>query len=362
MPRILAIDDDPNVLVTVSRLLQTEGYEVRTAADGLSGIQAAADWHPDLVLLDIVMPDPNGFAVLGALRRETLTASIPVVFLTGVPDPTQLRAGKGLGADDYLLKPFTRVELLHVIEGRLARQAFIRREATRRLGDLRSALETSLPRHLLAPLASLLGLSAFLRDEAASLPPELICELGQGIFTGSQKLQQSLEKIVFYAELERLTHAAGTTAAPAADRPTPAATIVTEAALAAAQPLDRRADLKLGIEDLAVDVDPLHLRRLVLELVENAAKFSAGGRPLAVECRREGESTCRLAVTDEGPGLPAAVLAGLDGRAGASLPLAGSGFGLAIVRRLASLYGAEISVSAPAAGGTTIAVALPLAP
>jgi CheY-like chemotaxis protein/anti-sigma regulatory factor (Ser/Thr protein kinase) len=358
--RILAIDDEPQVLSTVAKLLKAEGHEVDTAEDGATGIAQAAARHPDLILCDIIMPHPNGFEVLAALRRDPATAAIPVVFLTGVPDPTRLRAGKSLGAEDYLLKPFTREELVQAIEARLARVAFIRREADQRLQDLRTTLAGSLPRNLLMSLTSMLGLSAFLRDEGARLPPELVCELGQGVFEGSQRFQRAMEKIVFYADLERLAQATRTTPAFSDDRSARTGQPVTEAAQAAVEAAGRQADLTLSVEDVAVCIDLAHLRRLVLEIVDNAARYSPRGTPLAVECRRA-DTQARIAVSDRGPGLPPDLRAEMDAPAGGCRSVDDSGFGLAIVRRIVSLYRGEVALGARPDGGTTVTVALALA-
>ena len=358
MAKILAIDDDPQVLTTVSRLLGAEGYEVCTAAGGAEGIRLASEHHPELILCDIIMPEPNGFDVLATLRRDIKTASIPVVFLTGLPDPTQLRDGKSLAADDYLLKPFTRSELMHAVEARLARVAFVRREARRRLEDLQAALAGTLPQNLLTPLATMLGLSAFLRDEGTAVPPELVCEVAQGIFEGSRRLHQTMEKFVVYADLERLAQALRTTPSFVAKHRAQTGPIVTEAAIEAARGADRQADLALHVDDLAVRIDVAHLRRLVLELVENAVNCSSKGNPVTVDCRRV-DSACQLTIRDHGPGLPAERLEDAVLQPGCRT-LDGRGYGLPIAKRIAALCGAAMVVAPAPEGGTTVTLALPL--
>jgi two-component system sensor histidine kinase/response regulator len=349
MARILAIDDDPRVLSIAVRILEAEGHEPRTATGGKDGVRIAAEWKPDLILCDIVMPEPNGLEVLAMLRRDRETASIPVVFLTGVPDPKQLHAGRALSAEDYLLKPFTKQELLHAIEARLARLALVRRETQRRLDDLRRQLASSLPHDLLAPTASLLGLSAYLRDESASVPPELVSEVAQGIFDGSQRLQRAIEKFVAFAELERLGQAVRTQPTFAAARRSQTQAMVVAAARDAAGWLQREGDLVLSVEDATIRIDQGHLRRLVLELVENAAKHSPKSQPITVACHNISPSVCRLTISDHGPGLPPELASEGTGETVHATP---AGLGLAIVRRIASLYGAELSVGTSSAGTT----------
>jgi two-component system, sensor histidine kinase and response regulator len=352
MARILAVDDEPHILSIVSRVLKAEGHETITASNGSDGIRAAHEQRPDLILCDIVMPEPNGLEVLATLRRDRATASIPVVFLTGVPDPKQLRAGRALGAEDYLLKPFTKQELLHAVEARLARVAFVRRETQRRLGDLRVQLSASLPENLLAPTTALLGLSTFLRDESTSAPPEVICEVAQGIFEGSQRLHRAVEKFVAYADLERLVQAARTKPALGVGHVSQTAAVVSAAAREAAGWWQREEALELAVDDVAVRIDASHLRRLVLEIVENAAAHSPKGRPISVTCRRESPAVCRLTVVDHGPGMAE------DRSAQGERPAKSSGLGLAIVRHIAVLCEAELSIDSSPAGGTTVKVGL----
>jgi signal transduction histidine kinase len=236
--------------------------------------------------------------------------------------------------------------------------AFVRREARRRLEDLQTALAGTLPQNLLTPLATMLGLSAFLRDEGAAVPPELVCEVAQGIFDGSRRLHQTMEKFVVYADLERLAQALRATPGFVAKHKAQTGSIVSEAALEAARNAERQADLALHVDDLAVRVDAAHLRRLVLELVENAVKYSPKGKPVSVDCRRV-DGACRLTVKDNGPGLPAERLEEVAAHSGCRT-LDGRGFGLPIAKRIAALCGADMAFAPAPEGGTTVTLALPL--
>ena len=111
-PRVLVVEDDPNVRGLMQTLLEVEGYAVVTASDGLDGLGQAAAASPALVLLDLVMPDLGGARVLERLREDPALAHIPVIVVTGheeaVPDVRAL-----LGDDNVFLKPFVVAELLH---------------------------------------------------------------------------------------------------------------------------------------------------------------------------------------------------------------------------------------------------------
>jgi signal transduction histidine kinase/DNA-binding response OmpR family regulator len=112
-PLILIADDDKNNRDLLSRMLKRENYRTESASDGNETVQKTRDLLPDLVLLDVQMPGLTGFEVLQELRKEEITAHIPVVVLTAAArDPLDVVKGLGLGADDYLLKPFNPSELV----------------------------------------------------------------------------------------------------------------------------------------------------------------------------------------------------------------------------------------------------------
>jgi len=121
MYSILIIEDDPSYRSTMQMFLQLEGFEVRTAADGESGIALLREQRPDLILCDILMPGMDGHCVLAALKSEISLANIPFVFVTAMAERTEIRRGMVAGADDYLSKPFTTEELLAAVTSRIHR-------------------------------------------------------------------------------------------------------------------------------------------------------------------------------------------------------------------------------------------------
>lgn len=118
---ILVIEDDDSVRLPLVDVLEANGYAVLSAANGREGIQLARDEQPDLVVSDIMMPEVDGFGVFEALQDDPHTAIIPFIFLSAKTDPADIREGLGLGADDYLTKPFDVKELLETIRTRMER-------------------------------------------------------------------------------------------------------------------------------------------------------------------------------------------------------------------------------------------------
>ncbi|PKP50081.1 MAG: hypothetical protein CVT94_03080 [Bacteroidetes bacterium HGW-Bacteroidetes-11] len=117
--KILLVEDDRALAITISNLLRVKGYEVTHAGDGASGIQKAFEIIPDLILCDISMNEINGYDVFNVLKESSATAMIPFVFLTAKSELKDIRFGMQLGADDYIVKPFEYDELLTSIATRL---------------------------------------------------------------------------------------------------------------------------------------------------------------------------------------------------------------------------------------------------
>jgi DNA-binding response OmpR family regulator len=107
--RILVVDDDPAMVGAISALVGTEGHQVITAYDGLTAVKRFREDHPDIVLLDLAMPGPDGFTVAGQLRAA---GSAPILVVSGESSEEAKVRALGIGADDYLVKPFGRAELL----------------------------------------------------------------------------------------------------------------------------------------------------------------------------------------------------------------------------------------------------------
>lgn len=119
MKRILVIDDLPENVFMLQDRLEHEGYEVLTAYDGKSGIQKAQTELPDLILLDIMMPDINGIEVCKTLVKDKNTSDIPIILVTAKTGAEDTKEGLDAGAFDYIKKPFNKVELLARVKSAL---------------------------------------------------------------------------------------------------------------------------------------------------------------------------------------------------------------------------------------------------
>jgi DNA-binding NarL/FixJ family response regulator len=122
MPTILLIEDHAPMRENLTLMLEMEGFTVLSAAQGRHGVELAGHHLPDLILCDVMLPELDGYEVLQALRSNPRTATIPFIFLTAKGEKVDQRAGMNLGADDYLVKPVAKEDVLSAITARLVRQ------------------------------------------------------------------------------------------------------------------------------------------------------------------------------------------------------------------------------------------------
>ncbi len=122
MTKILIVDDEKRIVDIVKAYLEREGYEISAAYDGKAALETVSRWSPDLVILDLMLPQVSGWDVCRALRTDTAT-TIPIIILTARDDVTDKIIGLELGADDYVTKPFDPKELVSRVKAVLRRTA-----------------------------------------------------------------------------------------------------------------------------------------------------------------------------------------------------------------------------------------------
>ena len=122
MPKILLVDDEPDILQVVALRLRTAGYEVITGRDGQEAIALVRQHQPDLVILDVMMPKLNGFQVARMIKLDKKLKDIPVFLLTARTQPSDKTTGTHVGADEYITKPFDMKVLVERINTWLAKK------------------------------------------------------------------------------------------------------------------------------------------------------------------------------------------------------------------------------------------------
>jgi CheY-like chemotaxis protein len=120
MGRVLVVDDEPDVLLLCRLNLQQRGHELLEAADGSTALALARDRHPDVIVLDLMLPGISGYDVLEALQRDEVTTDIPVLVLTAKSLRADRERSHGLGASAFLTKPFLPNELCEMVDSLVA--------------------------------------------------------------------------------------------------------------------------------------------------------------------------------------------------------------------------------------------------
>ena len=118
---LLVVDEDPVYRNRMEQILTGEGFRVRTAADGVAGLELARQDVPDLILCDIMISGMNGYELLALVQQDDLLKEVSFMFVTALSSRTSFRRAMSSGVDDYLTKPFTPQELIAAVTGRLNR-------------------------------------------------------------------------------------------------------------------------------------------------------------------------------------------------------------------------------------------------
>ncbi|MBE2214682.1 MAG: response regulator [Opitutaceae bacterium] len=357
--RILVIDDDPATLSTVGAVLRAGGHQTFDAGDGASGIERAQSLLPDLIICDVTMPGIDGYDVLRALKRNLATAAIPFIFLSGHLDEDFVRQGMGLGADDYLAKPFLPEQLFASIRARMERQRIV----TAKLDQLRGSLVRAVPAEFFTPLNAVLGFSMLLLDNLRTgmeISRDDLEDSLTGIHEAGEQLFRIASNYVLFAQLssqEDLAHPAAPALAPDAWEPALSAAVRKHA-----MQRQRTKDLHYSFARCPLRIRQEHLEKLVIELLDNAIKFSRAGEWLSVTGVVQDDRYV-LRVADHGRGMTSEQIASTAPMVQFDrqhLVQSGVGLGLQIARLLARRYEGELSIRRNTDRGITVEVNLPV--
>lgn len=358
--RILVIDDEEQTRAAISRLLSSHGFLITQSADGPAGIAAARRIRPDLILCDVTMPGMDGYSVLRALKSDPHTAVVPFIFLSGVLDHDFVRQGMGLGADDYVTKPFQTEHLLDSIRARIERQRVI----SQKLDDLRLNLARSVPNEFLTPLNSILGFSMLLLDSLRAgeeIKRDDLEDSLEGVYHAGEQLLRIASNYVLFTQLaSRETPLNENTPVLAGEAWVP---VVSRCVRTIATEHGRIQDVHFGFQPANLAINEQNLGKIIRELLDNAFKFSHRNQMVRANgfCR---DGSYVFQISDRGCGMTAEQIESLD-------PMmqidrvrrvqSGVGLGLAICQLLAAHHGGSLSIQPNPQAGVLVEVMLPLA-
>jgi len=198
---IQIVDDNPENLAVLSSMLTKQGYEVRTAINGALALKSARKSPPDLILLDIVMPEMSGYEVCEQLKADERTRDIPVIFLSALGEVQDKIKAFSAGGVDYITKPFQLDEVLARVETHLSLRKLQKRlEQQNRELD---AFAHTVAHDLKSPLAIIIGYTEILHHEAVELNPEKLELIGQATHRSARKAVNIINTLLLLASVRK---------------------------------------------------------------------------------------------------------------------------------------------------------------
>jgi len=374
-PLVLVVDDDLNTRILVRECLEQAGFGVEEAGDGEKGMSLFEEMHPDIVLLDVVMPRVDGFDACAGIRNLEGGGTVPILMMTGLDDEDSINRAYEVGATDFTSKPVNWVILPHRVRYLL--------RASRAIGELRRAYEelksldkakdaflSSVSHELRTPLTSIRSFSDILLTYHDTDPEEQR-EFLEIIKSESERLTRLIDNILDIAKIEgqkmiwkddffRLEE------------------VVRDAARVQ-DPLLAEKGIRLRIA-IPADLPALHadrdrIQQVVTNLLNNAFKFSPAGGTIRIWAetlrgKRSGEPCAwvKVSVSDQGVGIEEKDFEVIFDRLSqvcsdvmTDKP-GGTGLGLPISREIVTHYGGNIWVESRKGEGSTFFFTLPITP
>jgi two-component system sensor histidine kinase/response regulator len=364
MTRILVIDDDDVYRRSIGNVLKQSGFDVLEAASGSHGVELAQTAAPDLVMCDVMMEHLDGFGVIDRLRMDPSTSEIPFIFMSGLSDRETLRKGMNLGADDFLVKPFSFSDLLAAVNARLDKRKEIVDDVERKLAQLRLSISLALPHELRTPLAGVLGFAEILADEQNELPPHEIVRIGKMLHRSGERLGRVIENFMTYAQIEIVGTDPQKIASLRKAQLVGSKLLLGPLSREKAEYYKRSADLILDMCEGTVAMSGEYLGKICSELVDNAFKFTEPGSSVTIRTHVD-DGGFVLTVSDHGRGMSRKQIEEL----GAYVQFErryyeqqGTGLGLTIAKRLTEIHGGKMGFDTPAGGGLEVRIHIPISP
>jgi signal transduction histidine kinase len=345
---ILIVDDEKNLLLGISRVLQRSGYKVYMASSGNEGIELAHHHHPDIILSDIGMPPPNGFELRKILSESDDTVNIPFIFVTAKSSQEDKLHGLDLGADDYITKPFDVQELLARVQAVLRRVEKGRQagkiEAEIKVDQLRKAISANMSHELRTPLGQIMmSLQTVMRQRSIENGLGDLDWSIQAALNSAERLKQLVNDLILLS------------------------TIDSGELSTFRQEIDPIYDIRAAVDKriqswnkglvTEFEINPqiqifaprLEFTQMIIHLADNAAKFSPNDGKIITQVLPNGAGGCILTMSDEGPGIPPDLREKVFDRyfqadSSDARQYGGLGVGLTLCRAIARALGGNIHI------------------
>jgi two-component system, sensor histidine kinase and response regulator len=353
-PRILVVDDLPDNLRLLVSLLSAHGYTVLPAMDGPTALEVARADLPDLILLDIMMPNMDGYEVCAELKSDPATQDIPVLFISALDATADKVKSFNVGGIDYVTKPFQSQEVLARVKTHLTIRQ-LQRDLLRQVGEL-DAFARMVAHDIKSTLVAINGFTDILLNEHDQLSPEMRSQYLEAIQGATGKTMSIVNELLLLARIGQTE---------VLFEPVNMAAVVEQACQRVAPAVsEQEAEIVLPDEwPSAAGYEPW-LEEVWYNYLSNGLKY--GGRPPRLElgADRQADGRIRFWLRDNGPGIRTE---DQDGLFVEFFQLAGTrskgyGLGLSIVRRIIERLGGEVGVNSQVGKGSEFYFILDRAP
>lgn len=362
--KILIVDDVTSNVLLLKILLTNEKFQICTASNGHQCVEVARSEHPDLILLDVMMPELNGFDTAVILKKDPLTADIPIIFLTALNSPSDLVHGFQVGAHDFLTKPFNKEELImrvmHQVSLVAAKRYIIEQnEKLKRIISNRDKMYSVIAHDLRSPMASIrmvlnlcvnvvtpdmVGEEIFGLLDKANRESEETHDLLDNLLKWTKSQTGRLE--VAYQNLELDDIVPG----------------VVDIFMMIAEMKKIKLQYIPSEEHLKVRADNDMMKTVVRNFISNAIKFTPEGKGIEVYYKKSGEFA-KISVRDHGVGIAPERIDTLFHKGETTYGTGGeegSGLGLQLCADFARKNGGDVMVESTLGEGSTFSFLVPL--
>lgn len=363
-PLILAVDDVEENLNTISEILRRNDFDVMVAPSGKVALKLLERRKPDLILLDIMMPEMDGYTVAGIIQRRQEWQDIPIIFLSALADVDAKVKGFEVGGVDYITKPFMEKEVVARINTHLE-LSWLRKSLEHTINQLREANQAKdeflrvISHDLRSPLSSLANLGDLLQRDDIASDPESVKEFGKVLSEVAQQLLAMVNDLLDVAKIESGKFTLNLSEVNVIDIAQRSAELLQMNASA------KKVHLGTDFSNSYVPavIDAAKIAQVINNLLSNAIKFTHPGGTVTLRIKDCGD-TVQLQVSDTGIGIPEEMLPHLFEKFGphqrpGTEGEKGTGLGMPIIKGFVELHGGTIDVQSTEGEGTTFTITLP---
>ena len=362
---VLVVDDIEQNVMVVSQILRTAGYNVIPAFSGATALGILEKRQPHLVLLDVMMPDMDGFEVCERIKYTENLRSIPIIFLSALHDTDKKVKALEVGGVDYITKPFQEAEViarvnLHIRTHELELERKLHIDQLQKLNSEKDRLMGIVSHDLRSPLSGIVGLSELMKEVQEPVDSEFVRQMSEVIYSTSSHLISLVNDLLDIAKIESGDqHKLQITNEPISEIFKSVKNIFFQLAK------QKNIDFVLQIDDesISMDCDLAKIKQIFNNLVSNAIKFTPENGFVYLK-HSHNESHNIFKVQDTGIGISPENLPKLYEKFGDHQRLGtggekGTGLGMPIVKSFVDLHGGSIEIESEVGKGTTFVISLP---